>query len=80
MDLAQYLEKTGTTRAAFAIALRNHGVEVSQQAVKWWEEGERNPSPKNIPAIEKATAGKVTRHDLRPDIYGPAPKAKRRAA
>lgn len=29
--------------------------------------------------IEEATAGEVTRHDLRPDIYGPAPADKAEA-
>lgn len=27
------------------------------------------------PAIEQATAGKITRHDLRPDVFGEAPAA-----
>ena len=36
--------------------------------------------PKNrVFEIERLTNGKVTRHDMRPDIFGPPPK-KRRAA
>lgn len=30
----------------------------------------RNPSTKLAMKIEKHTGGKVTRHDLRPDVYG----------
>jgi DNA-binding transcriptional regulator YdaS (Cro superfamily) len=40
--------------------------------------------PEHCIAVERATAGKVTRYDLRPDVFGPAPKIaapkKRRAA
>ncbi len=31
-------------------------------------------------AIEAATHGKVTRYDLRPDVFGPAPDEQDRAA
>lgn len=30
--------------------------------------------------LERATHGAVTRHDLRPDVFGPAPPAEDRAA
>lgn len=30
--------------------------------------------------IEEVTKGKVTRYDLRPDVFGPAPKTSKKAA
>ena len=41
--------------------------------------GHRKPSHGLSKAIERASAGAVTVHDLRPDIFGPAP-AERDAA
>ena len=79
MDLQSYLNECGLTRAAFAAALKKHGASVTSQAVKVWADKKHGPSPKMFGAIEAATGGKVTRQDLRPDIFGPAPK-KRRAA
>lgn len=36
--------------------------------------GVRPVPPTLVLAIENATGGEVTRHDLRPDIFGPAPQ------
>jgi DNA-binding transcriptional regulator YdaS (Cro superfamily) len=44
-----------------------------QAITRWLREG-RVP-PKHAAAIESATDGAVTRHDLRPDIFGAAPSA-----
>lgn len=77
MDLAQYAAKTGTTPAAFRRKLAEHGETVSHQSVMFWFKGERMPSTKRMSAIEAATNGKVTRHELRPDVYGPAPKKRK---
>lgn len=45
-------------------------------ALVWqWLDGRRPVAPKHCIPIETATAGAVTRHDLRPDIFGPAPTA-----
>lgn len=38
--------------------------------------GHKQPSWKLAAAIEKATKGGVSRHDLRPDVFGPAPADK----
>lgn len=38
--------------------------------------GHKQPSWNLATAIETATAGEVTRHDLRPDVFGPAPADK----
>jgi DNA-binding transcriptional regulator YdaS (Cro superfamily) len=37
-----------------------------------WKQRGRVPAERCL-AIEKATGGKVTRYDLRPDVYGEAP-------
>lgn len=42
---------------------------VTREAVRNWK---RIP-PNHCIAIETATGGKVTRYDLRPDVFGPAP-------
>jgi DNA-binding transcriptional regulator YdaS (Cro superfamily) len=46
---------------------------VSKQAVNHWKLGRRPISPERCIAIERATAGEVTRGELRPDIFGQAP-------
>jgi DNA-binding transcriptional regulator YdaS (Cro superfamily) len=38
--------------------------------------GHKKPGPKLAARIEHATFGTVSRHDLRPDIFGPAPAKK----
>lgn len=45
----------------------------------WLNRDKQVPAEAVIP-IESATEGKVSRHDLRPDIFGPAPKPARRVA
>lgn len=53
---------------------------VKQGQVWAWLNRNRRPFPAEFcMAVETATAGKVTRYDLRPDIFGPAP-TRRRAA
>ena len=44
---------------------------VSYQAVRKWERG-RVPAERCLD-IEKATDGRVTRYDLRPELFGPPP-------
>ena len=44
---------------------------ISSQAVSQWV---RVP-PARCLVIEAATRGRVTRHELRPDVYGPRPVA-----
>jgi DNA-binding transcriptional regulator YdaS (Cro superfamily) len=48
---------------------------VQSKPIYLWQlaRGHRRPSPVLALSIERATARAVTRHDLRPDIYGPAP-------
>ena len=53
---------TPDTLAAFS--------EVSVAAIYHWRNGVRKISPQSAIKIEAGTAGKVTRAELRPDIFG----------
>ena len=56
------------------------GENVKQAHVWYWlNEGAGRVPAEHCAAIERATEGKVTRHDLRPDIFGPPSNAKRSA-
>ena len=61
------IEKCGTGQAGLAGQLG-----VSPQAVNQWVRGVRPVPPRLAIAIEAATG--VSRHDLRPDVFGPAPE------
>lgn len=66
-DMAKALDRAlkiigGTTKAARAVGCK-------PQAVDQWE----IVPPGRVLAIEAATDGKVSRYELRPDIYGEAP-------
>lgn len=43
--------------------------------VSQWVNGRRPVPPRFAREIETATGGKVTRYDLRPDVFGAAPAA-----
>lgn len=56
----------------------------TQSVVSNWRMRGQVPADRCV-EIENATGGKVTRHDLRPDIFGPPagaakPRARKRAA
>jgi DNA-binding transcriptional regulator YdaS (Cro superfamily) len=53
---------------------------VATPTVSQWRHGVRPVSPKMAQAIERATAGAVSRTDLRPDVWPPEEKENRRAA
>ena len=64
--------------AAGSQAALSERIGASQQLISYW----LTKSPKGVPgtyvlAVEAATG--VSRHDLRPDIYGPEPVAGRAA-
>lgn len=52
---------------------------VDQRTVSHWKVTGTVPA-KRVLAVEAATGGKVTRYQLRPDIYGPDPAEEARAA
>jgi len=54
-------------------------IDVSPQVVQNWRSRGRVP-PERCADVERATGGTVSRHDLRPDIFGPAPAPAERAA
>jgi hypothetical protein len=66
--LRQHLkaERGRLTQLAEALA-------INPSAISQWE---KVPAER-VPAVEEATG--ISRHDLRPDLYGPAPKKKRAA-
>ena len=62
------------TQTALAAALR-----IKSPSISGWRESGRIPVERCI-EIESLTKGKVTRQDLRPDIFGSPPKAAKKAA
>lgn len=83
MNLAQYAETTGARPVDFQKKLRDdHGFDFDHETVRQWFKGKLQPAGKLklMEAIEAATEGKVSRHDQRPDVFGPAPKRARKAA
>ena len=81
MAVSGAMSKSATEKAVeeavrVAGSLRNVAdrLGVSSQAISQWTRWQKVP-PKRVLALE-ALSG-VSRHDLRPDIYGPAPKAPR---
>lgn len=55
----------GVSKLADAIGLKPN-------VVSNWRLRKQVPAERCV-AIEDATGGQVTRHDLRPDVFGPAP-------
>lgn len=53
---------------------------VTPQQVNQWVTGDRPVPAKHCIAIEAAAGGAVTRHDLRPDVFGPPPSDQQEAA
>ena len=62
------IEESGLSQKALAEAIG-----VFPQALHQWVSGKRPVPAKHCIAIEIATGGAVTRHDLRPDVFGAAP-------
>ena len=50
---------------------------VSKQAVSHWRTGRYRVPAEHCRKIECLTGGQVTVHDLRPDVFGPAPTDRR---
>lgn len=62
--LQRAIEKAGGTQVSLAKALN-----VKQQTVAWWlSEGSKGVAPEYCIRIETITG--VSRHDLRPDVFG----------
>lgn len=65
MNLTEYVKNNG---GQTAVARR---LGVSQGLVWQWINGKTRITPERAKDIEAKTDGVITRHDLRPDIYGP---------
>lgn len=64
--LARAIEILGSQQAlADALAIRS-------PSISGWRQAGRVPAER-CAAIEQLTNGAVTRHDLRPDVFGPLP-------
>lgn len=72
--ILQAIQAAGT-QASLATAIGIHPTFVSQ-----WAKNRRPVPAKWCIPIEEATGGVVTRYDLRPDIFGPAPAKEGEAA
>ena len=63
-----YRKKNGLSQAAFAKLIG-----IRQTAVSNYENEIRKPNFKMAITIERVTMGQITRYELRPDVFGPAP-------
>lgn len=71
-SLIRAIEATGNTQRGFAEALsKQSGRPVSQQNVWWWINKSGRAPAEFVLHIEALTG--VSRHDLRPDVYGVGP-------
>lgn len=70
MTLAEYTQKfPGRARTRFRKQIASM-LGVTAEAVRCWETGVRKPRVEYVLMLEEITEGKVTRKDMRPDIYG----------
>lgn len=72
MDLAAFRKDRRITQAALAALLTDAGSPATQGLISQWEGGKAKVPAERVSAIETATGGLVTRHDLRPDLFGHA--------
>lgn len=73
MNIADYLTEVPLTQQEFAKLIG-----VTQGRVSHWLNGEKVP-PERCVKIEAATGGKITRNDLRPDVFATQPDQLRAA-
>lgn len=62
--IRKYLKDTGLTQAQFA-----EKAKVPQGLVSQWVNDKLRVSAERVLDVESATEGRLSRHDLRPDIY-----------
>lgn len=68
MDIRSYLAATGRTQSEFA-----KDIGVTQSMVGHWLNGRCRIVAEKAVEIERATDHKISRHDLRPDVFGAVP-------
>ena len=71
MDVSDAIECAISTIGSQSELARALGIR--PQAVQKWVRLGRVPADRVL-AVEDATGGKVTRFDLRPDVFGPPPR------
>lgn len=78
MNLSDHIEGRGGTATLNCAVLAGiaRKAECSPGTLYMIAKGHKTASPKLANRIEKATGGAVSRHDLRPDVFGPAPAGK----
>lgn len=64
MDIPAYLDKNGLSQEAFG-----KKIGVTQGLVWQWLNGRTRITAEMAVQIERATDGKITRHELRPDVF-----------
>jgi Putative antitoxin of bacterial toxin-antitoxin system, YdaS/YdaT len=80
MKLSEYAAETGIRPVDFHRRLREeHGVVRDEETVRRWLNGTLQPAARWMRVIEAATEGKVSRHDMWPEIFGPRPERGRAA-
>lgn len=69
MKLREYVHSYPVGKRIRARTIIANALQVTEAAVRSWENGLRNPTPQHAIAVEELTDGKVSRKDLRPDIF-----------
>ncbi|AZB52531.1 YdaS family helix-turn-helix protein [Xanthomonas citri pv. glycines] len=82
MDIATYRRESGLSQTAFATCLTLAGSPATQGLVSQWESGIVKVPAERCALIEVVSHGRITRSDLRPDVFGaptplPGPVTKR---
>lgn len=73
MDLRTYRTAQGLSQSEFARRLTVEGSPATQGLISQWEKGDVTVPAERCAVIEHLTDGHVTRHDLRPDLFGGPP-------
>jgi hypothetical protein len=75
MNLTNYCEKNGGSalRGCSVLAQVAADADCSHETLYMIAKGHKRAGSLLAGAIDKATRGEVSRYDLRPDVFGPAP-------
>lgn len=73
MDILTYRKEKGLSQAAFAALLTEMGTPATQGLVSQWEKGTTAIRAERAVQIELATGGALSRYDLLPAVFAPAP-------
>jgi DNA-binding transcriptional regulator YdaS (Cro superfamily) len=69
MNLQAFLDSEATKPDGMKRSQLARALEVHPSLISQWLSGHRPIAAEQVLPIEKATGGRVSRHDLRPDIY-----------